>query len=272
MRTPSTAARPVGDEITRLLRTFKLPTAAEEFVLRVSQSGHEKALHVILDVFEAEADSRKDRRVQRLRRASRLPMGKRLEALDLKRFPAEIGKEVESLCSGEFLDKAINVLVFGLPGTGKSHAASAIGHCLVDHGRSVLFTPTFRIVQDLLAAKKELSLPRALKKLDAFELLILDDIGYVQQDQEEIEVLFTLMAERYERKSMMITSNLVFSEWDRIFKNPMTTAAAIDRLVHHSKILEFDVPSYRTSKTKSRNQTSRPTKAPPTNKAGKGTK
>ena len=107
--------------------------------------------------------------------------------------------------------------------------------------------PTFRLVQGLLAAKRDLELPRALRKLDAFELLILDDIGYVRQDAEEIEVLFTLMAERYERRSMLITSNLVFSEWDRIFKNPMTTAAAIDRLVHHSVILGFDVPSYRTA-------------------------
>jgi len=104
--------------------------------------------------------------------------------------------------------------------------------------------------QDLLAAKRDLDLPRALRKLDNFELLILDDIGYVQQDQDEIEVLFTLMSERYERRSLLITSNLVFSQWDRIFKNPMTTAAAIDRLVHHSVILEFDVESYRTRKAK----------------------
>jgi len=273
MTAAKTASRPVGDAITHLLRTFKLPTAAEELALRVTQSGHEKALPVILDVLEAEADARKDRRVQRLRHASRLPLGKRLEALDLKRLPADLGKQIESLCTGHFLDRAVNVLVFGLPGTGKSHAAAAIGHALVDHGRSVLFTPTFRIVQDLLAAKKELSLPRALKKLDAFDLLILDDIGYVQQDQEEIEVLFTLMAERYERKSILITSNLVFSEWDRIFKNPMTTAAAIDRLVHHSKILEFDVSSYRTSKVMPTNPTERSSSRPPQKKrTRKGTK
>ena len=107
-------------------------------------------------------------------------------------------------------------------------------------------------MQDLLLAKRELRLPKLLRQLDAFELLILDDIGYVQQSAEEVEVLFTLMAERYERASMFITSNLVFSEWDRIFKNPMTTAAAIDRLVHHSVILEFDVPSFRTEDAKAR--------------------
>lgn len=92
-----------------------------------------------------------------------------------------------------------------------------------------------------------------LKKLDRFHVVLLDDIGYVQQSREEMEVLFTFLAERYERKSLMITSNLVFSEWDKIFKDPMTTAAAIDRLVHHSVILELDgVESYRTLQAKQR--------------------
>lgn len=146
---------------------------------------------------------------------------------------------------GRFLDDASNVLCFGLPGRGKSHVAAAVGHALVERGRSVLFTPTFRLVQELLVAKRDLALPRALQKLDAFELLILDDIGYVQQSAEEVEVLFTLMAERYERRSLLITSNLMFGEWDRIFKNPMTTAAAIDRLIHHSIVLEFGGKSVR---------------------------
>jgi hypothetical protein len=150
-----------------------------------------------------------------------------------------------------------NVLAFGLPGTGKTHAARALGHALVSAGHSVLFVPAYEPVQELLVAKRDLRLPRALRKLDAFELLVLDDIGYVQQSAEETEVLFTLMAERYERRSVLITSNLVFSEWERIFKNPMTTAAAIDGLVHHSVILEFDVPRYRTEKAK-KNQATKP--------------
>ncbi len=142
------------------------------------------------------------------------------------------------------------MLAFGLPGTGKTHLAGALGHELVRQGRSVCFIPTYELVQSLLVAKRDLDLPRALRKLDNFELLILDDLGYVQQSSDEAEVLFTLMAERYERRSVLITSNLVLGEWERIFRNPMTTAAAIDRLVHHSVILEFDVPSFRTEKAK----------------------
>jgi DNA replication protein DnaC len=131
-------------------------------------------------------------------------------------------------------------------GVGKSHAACSIGHALIEQGHSVLFRPAYQLVQELLAAKRDLLLPQKLRRLDSFELLILDDIGYIKQSAEEAEVLFTLIAERYERGSMLITSNLVFSDWERIFKDPMATAAAIDRLVHHAMIVEFNVPSYRT--------------------------
>ena len=140
----------------------------------------------------------------------------------------------------------MNVLAFGLPGTGKSHALCALGHRLVEAGYSVLFTPAYRLVQELLAARRELQLPRALRKLDNFDFLVVDDLGYLPLGATESEVLFTLMAERYERRAMGITSNLVFSQWDQVFQNPMATAAAIDRVVHHAVILEFDVPSFRT--------------------------
>lgn len=136
--------------------------------------------------------------------------------------------------------------MFGSPGAGKSHFACALGHALVEQGYPVLFTSTGALVQRLLAAKRDLRLPQELAKLDRFECLILDDIGYVQHNRDEMEVLFTLLAERYERKSIVITANLVFSEWERIFKDPMTTLAAIDRVVHHSVILNLmSVESYR---------------------------
>ena len=146
------------------------------------------------------------------------------------------------------------MLAFGLPGAGKTHARCALGHRLVEAGHSVLFAPAYRLVQELLAAKRDLDLPRQLRKLDNFDFLLLDDLGYLPQGAEESEVLFTLIAERYERRSLGITSNLVFSEWERIFANPMATAAAIDRVVHHSVILEFDVPSYRTNAAQQRGQ------------------
>ena len=152
-----------------------------------------------------------------------------------------------SSAQGSFVERGVNVLAFGLPGTGKTHALCALGHRLVEAGHSVLFAPAYRLVQELLAAKRDLDLPRRLRKLDNFDFLLLDDLGYLPQGAEESEVLFTLITERYERRSLDIASNLVFSEWEGIFANPLATAAAIDRVVHHSVILEFDVPSYRTN-------------------------
>jgi DNA replication protein DnaC len=140
------------------------------------------------------------------------------------------------------------VLLFGLPGRGKTHVACAIGHELIRRGRRVLFTPTYALVQRLLSAKRELRLEKELHELDSFDAVLCDDIGYVQQNRDEMEVLFTFLAERYERKSVLITSNLVFSEWNRIFKDPMTTAAAIDRLVHHAVILEMTGSSARADR------------------------
>ncbi len=255
-----TTAQPtqeMPESIAQLCLQFKMPTLASDLVRRLTDAGHEKAIPVLLDLLEAEQQDRHERRVERLRRASKLPPGKTLDTLEDARLPRALVAKVKELASGKFLDEAVNVLAFGLPGTGKTHACCALGHALVEAGHSVLFTPAFKLVQNLLAAKRELDLPRALRKLDNYEAVILDDIGYVQQDREEMEVLFTFLAERYERKSVMISSNLVFSEWDRIFKNPMTTAAAIDRLVHHSVILEFDVPSYRTDKASRKTKAAR---------------
>ena len=240
--------------ITDLLRTFKLPTVAEELVPRFQQGGQDAALPHLLEVLELEAQDRRERRTTRLRRASKLPPGKTFETLNETRFPQPLVRKWRELAKGDFLERAVNVLAFGLPGVGKSHVACALGHALIEAGHSVLFTPTYAVVQQLLAAKQALELPKVLRKLDRFELLILDDIGYIRQSFDDAEVLFTLMAERYERRSLMITSNLVFSKWNRIFQNEMTTAAAIDRLVHHSVVLEFDVESYRGEEAKKKSK------------------
>ena len=256
------------ERITTLLKSFKLPTMAEELVGRLLDAGLPESLDVVLEVLEMERQDRWDRRVARLRYRSKLPPGKTLETFDMTRLPRSLSSKIRELSRGDFADHAANVLAFGLPGTGKSHVAAALGHSLVEGGHSVLWIPTFKLVQDLLVAKRDLELPRALRKLDSFEVLILDDIGYVQQAPEEVEVLFTLLAERYERRSVIITSNLVFSQWEQVFKNPMTTAAAIDRLVHHCTILEFDVPSYRTLEEGDAEESPNP-KSSPSRKRGK---
>ncbi len=238
----------VVERTTALLTSFNLSTAATELAPRLDGAGHREALRLVLEALEMEAEARQQRKIARLRRAAQLPPDKTFAAIEAGTLPTPLMRKLHELARGEFLERAENALAFGLPGVGKSHAACAIGDALIEQGRSVLFRPAYQLVQELLAAKRDLVLPQKLRRLDSFELLILDDIGYVKQAPEEAEVLFTLIAERYERRSMLITSNLVFSDWEKIFKDPMATAAAIDRLVHHATILEFNVPSYRTRK------------------------
>jgi DNA replication protein DnaC len=208
----------------------------------------------LLDLAERERESRRSNRIERLLRESRMFLEKCMTSLDLKRLPPKAAQQVRSLLEGDFVDRHDNVLVFGNPGSGKTHIVSAIGQELIRSGKRVIFATCGLMVQDLLAAKRDLKLRGFLKKISRYEVLILDDIGYVQYSRDEMEVLFSLLAERYERGSVMLTSNLPFSGWESIFKDPMTTAAAIDRLVHHSVILELNVPSYRAEQAKKSRQ------------------
>ena len=173
-----------------------------------------------------------------------------MASFDMARLPAKVARQVRTLLDGSFVDRRENLLMFGKTGTGKTHLLSAIAQELVRTGRKVVSWPCALLVQELLVAKRDLKLSRVLKRFAGFEVLVIDDIGYVQQSREEMEVLFTLLAERYERGTVMLTSNLPFSKWEAIFKDPMTTAAAIDRLVHHSVILELNIASYRLEAAK----------------------
>jgi len=240
------------------LKGFHLPSFLAHYAPLAERAVHEgwDPVKYLDELAAIEAQERHDRRIARLLKDSRLPREKTLSSLDMSRFAPAVRTQVNRLKSGEFLAGAVNVCIFGNPGTGKTHTMAALGQELVRHGYAVLFTPVSALVEKLLEAKRDLRLARELKRLDNIDCLALDDIGYVQHERAEMEVLFALLAERYERKSVMITSNLVFSQWDQIFKDPMTTAAAIDRVVHHSLILELNVPSYRAEAAKQRARTS----------------
>lgn len=240
-----------NDPTVMLLRSFCLATMAGQYeeVMRRAENEGWSHRQVLRHLCESEAIERAQRRTVRLLAESGLPESKTLSTLDQALLPAKIRRQLPSLIEGAFVERAVNVLAFGLPGRGKTHFLAALGRELIlRHSKRVLFRPTFKVVAQLLAAKRDLRLENELKKLDRYEVLILDDIGYVQQNREEMEVLFTLLAERYERRSLLISSNLVFSQWDQIFKDPMTTMAAVDRLVHHAIILEFDGASLRARK------------------------
>ena len=235
-------------ELTAQLRTLKLSTMAESFsdiALKAMRNGlsHEAFLH---ELVRLECEAREQSRRARLLHESGLPREKSFRTLQLGVFAPLIRQQIERLRSGTFVQQAINVVVVGKPGAGKSHLLASLGHAMVEQGYAVLWRSTAHLMQRLLAAKRDLRLPQELAKLDRYACLILDDIGYVQHDQDEMEILFTLLSARYERKTVMISTNLVFSEWTRIFKSPMTTMAAIDRVVHHCVIVDMmAVDSYR---------------------------
>lgn len=233
-----------------LLRAMRLPTIAREHVdvARRAETENWGYARFLSYLFEAEANERLQRKIQRQLKESNLPAGKTLESLDQKKLPDKIRRQLPTLLEADFVRRGDNLLCFGLAGRGKTHVVAAIAReWICRHQLQVLFVPAFRLVTQLLAAKRDLKLPQAIARLQRFDAVVIDDIGYVQQSREEMEVLFHFLAERYERKSVVITSNLVFSQWDQIFKDPMTTMAAVDRLVHHATILEFTGESVRAT-------------------------
>jgi DNA replication protein DnaC len=234
------------------LKELHLPTMREAYLAAAEQARQESASYeqYLLELVNRECEARRHKRVERILKESRLPLEKNLATFDLKRLPAKVLQQVRALLPGDFVDRKENVLAFGAPGSGKTHLLSALCQELVRQGRRVCFCRCGLLVQELLSAKQNFRLPRLLKKLTGYDAVFVDDLGYVQQNREEMEVLFTFLAERYERGSVLLTSNLPFSKWEQIFRDPMTTAAAIDRLVHHSVIVEMNLPSYRAEQAK----------------------
>lgn len=246
-------------QLNDYLNDLRLPTARRYYPDSTKRARKDNWEHeeYLLDVVRQESEARKIRRIERRLRQSCLSLEKSLDSFELKRLPNKVRQQLKVILEGSFLKHNENILVFGNPGSGKTHLVSAIGQELIRQDKRIYFTSCALLLQKLLAAKRDLTLPRLLKKLNRYHAIIIDDIGYVNQAKEEMEVLFTLLAERYERGSVMITSNLAFSKWERIFKDPVMTSAAIDRIVHHSLILELNISSYRMRTAKTRNKQKR---------------
>ncbi|MCP4895946.1 MAG: ATP-binding protein [bacterium] len=243
-----------SSELTEQLRQLRLPSFRDHFQNSARRAAAENLSHLeyLSELVTLECESRREGRIKRLVNRSKLPADKTWDSFKFDRLPMHVTQQLQALRDGSFLKRRENVLLFGKPGSGKSHALCALAEQLILQGHSMLFTTCSLLVQQLLIAKRDLRLPKMIKQLSSFEGLIVDDLGYVQQSREEMEVLFTLLAERYERGSVLLTSNLAFSKWDQIFKDAMTTAAAIDRLVHHSVIIELNVPSFRVEAAKTK--------------------
>jgi DNA replication protein DnaC len=238
-------------EVARLmliLTELRLPTIKRLWEVLAGQSNKEgwPAERFLAALMEHELAERETRRLARHRAESQLLPDKLLSSFDFGCVPTVSKAHVTALVEGDgWVEQGANLLLFGPPGVGKSHLVCAIGNALIDRGFRVLFMRTSDLVQKLQVARRELRLPAEIMKLDRFDLLILDDLSYVRRDQAETSVLFELIAERYERKSLAITANQPFSGWDQVFPEAAMTLAAVDRLVHHATIFELNVESYR---------------------------
>jgi DNA replication protein DnaC len=240
-------------QLETLLRSFYLSSFVRNYKDFAEKADKQKLGHIayLYELAHTESTERQSRRTERLINQAKLPRGKTLDTFKLSKQPSLSPGRVKELAEGHFLDQCENILIFGIPGAGKSHLASGLGREWCLRGRRVLFTTAAMLVQELLVAKRDLRLNQLIKKLDRYEPLIIDDFSYIPYNRDETDVLFILLAERYETRSVVITCNLIFSDWEIIFKDPMTTRAAVDRLVHHATILELK-DSYRQDEAKRR--------------------
>jgi DNA replication protein DnaC len=235
--------------LEKQLKQLCLSYFAKHYQKAAETAEKNKQSHVeyLQSLAENEIEYRYQRRIDRLLKQAKLPRTKSLQSFDVKRIAGLSLSKIKQLAEGSFIDRCENILIFGNPGTGKTHLSIAFAQEWCMQGRRVFYTSAAKLIQDLLKAKKELKLHGLIKKLDRFEILIIDDISYTACSREETDVLFQLLSERYEMRSILVTSNLPFAKWDSIFRDTMTATAAIDRLVHHASILELNAESYRMS-------------------------
>ena len=231
-----------------LLKSLKLSTIQKSWEVVAGNATDRQWSHqrYLAELCEQEAAERHRKKIQRFIRESKLPPAKTLSSFDFNEIVKPTVQQIEALSNDiSWAKRAENILFFGASGIGKSHLAAAIGYSLIERGLRVRYTPATQLVQSLQKAREELGLAEALSRLDKFAVIILDDIGYIKPTDQEAQVLFELIAHRYETGSLIITSNQNFSEWDKIFGDAIMTVAAIDRLVHHATVLEFDGDSFR---------------------------
>jgi DNA replication protein DnaC len=252
-----TTSRADAARIELQLTELRLPTMKLMWAKLAEETDKEgwPAARFLAALTELEIAERARRRFERNLAESQLPRDKAFDTFNFARVPMISKAQVMALASSDaWVEQGDNVLFFGRHGAGKSHLAAGLGHALLAKGRRVLYIRTRELIQQLQVANRELRLEAAIAKLDKFHLLILDDISYVAKDQAEAGVLFELIAMRYERRSLAITANQAFGEWNNVFPDKAVTLAAIDRLVHHSVIFELSVNSKRWEEALERQQ------------------
>ncbi|MBF0469426.1 MAG: ATP-binding protein [Desulfamplus sp.] len=241
-----------------LLRQLHLSTMGQlwESMLVKADAQQWNGARYLAALCEEELNERHSRKIARFTKESKLPVGKTLETFNFDYTPNVNRHKINALTSnGEWVDRATNVLFFGPSGVGKTHLAAALCYGLIQKSIRVRYYSATALVQQMQKARQELKLEQFFTKLDNYSVILLDDIGYVKKSESESHVLFELIAHRYETGSLIITSNQPFSEWDNIFTDSSMTVAAIDRVVHHSIIIEVEAESYRKRQAIDQNNT-----------------
>ena len=248
------------EQTSSYLKTLLLPVMRQEFEKTADRARAENFSYeeYLQELAELEVQQRNQKRYQRWVKESNLPSHKLLTTFDRSRLPQVVHNQVKILMQGIFVKEKENVLLFGTPGSGKTHLMCGLAHHLLTLGYRCYFRSCHHLLQDLLLAKRELRVTRLLNKLASYDVLVIDEVGYIQQEKEEMELLFQLFAQCYEQSSILLTSNLPFSKWETIFKDPIMAAAAIDRLIHHSVVLEMNLESYRLKASKKKKEDGNP--------------
>jgi DNA replication protein DnaC len=234
------------------LKQLRLPTFLREYDKVARQSAVEQATYAayLLRMAELELLERERRAIERRIRQARFPVVKTMDSFDFLAIPSLNKTMVLELARCEFLTRRENVLLLGNSGTGKTHIALALGLAACQRGHRVRFTTAAALVSELIEARDERKLLRFQKQIAAYELLIVDELGFVPLSKTGAELFFEMLSQRYERGSTMVTSNLPFAEWTEVLGSERLTGALLDRLTHHVHILEMNGDSYRLKQSR----------------------
>lgn len=238
------------------LKALRLPTMLREYAAVAAACSREREDHptYLLRLTERELIEREQRAAERRIKQARFPVIKTIDSFDFRQQPSLNASLVTELLRGEYIDAKENILLIGNAGTGKSHLATALGFAACAQGRRVRFSSVTGLVTHLLEKREERALERFQQQLSRFELLILDELGYVPFSKAGAELLFDVVSRAYERTSLIVTTNLPFEEWTEVLGSQRLTGALLDRLTHRVHILEANGESYRFRESKRRMQ------------------